>query len=315
MKRFVKRTTIFFLLLSLIIVVLIVVANRLHQFYPSEGYYHHEFNKAFEKGNSDIVAIGNSKLLSALDKNTLEDKLELQISNLGYSSSNISISRLTLESYLNKCKIKPKAIVLEVSWFTFNKKRTTLHSISGNLLLNDFKLWQYFFRYSPKIKQNIKEAIINTYIHRVKPPQKELSYASKFREYTPFTKDYDFNLEAFENIFPNHVAGVDSLLLDDFYAIVEMCRKEQIALILFSAPEDEEYSKIQNDSEQINSIFTETAENDPNVYYLDYTYGGNLWNKKHENWLRNSHHINEKELFTEVLSENIKARAHKVLYE
>jgi len=144
MKKFIRKTIVFISILFLFLVLLILVASKLNQFYPFEGYYNKEFKEAFKKGNSDVVAIGNSKLLSALDKNILEDKLDLQTSILGYSSSNISISRLTLESYLNKCKVKPKAIILEVSWFTFNTERTTLHSISGYLFLNDFKLWQYF---------------------------------------------------------------------------------------------------------------------------------------------------------------------------
>ena len=68
---------------------------------------------------------------------------------LGVRSSNMSISKLILESYLNKCTITPSIVLLEVSWFSFNNKRTDFdHSIAGSLFSNDHKLFlSNFYKY------------------------------------------------------------------------------------------------------------------------------------------------------------------------
>ena len=113
-----------------------------------------------------------------------------------------------------------------------------------------------------------------------------------------------------EVIFPDHVAGIDKLLLRDFNSIVDMCKKENIELILFTAPEDEKYSNLQKDINEIKSIYLNTSKSNSNIYYLDYTLGGDLYDKEFEKWLRDSHHINENVLFTKKLLKDIKELIH-----
>jgi len=311
-KTYIKKIVLFLIPLIAITVLMINCASGKHQFHSSSWYYHDDFQYAFQKGDAELLALGNSKLLSAIDKEVLEDHKQRKVALLGYSSTNISVSKLTLESYINSCSIMPEQVILEVSWFTFNTKRTHLHNIVGDLFVKDPKLWKHYFKYSNDLSMDIKRAFkrslnLNSSTQLNK---KELSYAVKFKAKSPLTKDYTFNVDDLEVLFPDHIAGIDVQLLKDYKAIVDICVKNQIDLILFTAPEDETYSKHQKDIDAIKSIFQKSSKNNPNVYYFDYSFGGQLWKKKYEMWLKDSHHINENDLFTEVLIDDIKLRTN-----
>ena len=85
MKRFIFKSLAFIIPFLTIILFLFTVVRENHQFRASTGYYCKEFKSAF-KDNSyfDVVAIGNSKLLSAIDKKTLEENNKHSVVNLGY---------------------------------------------------------------------------------------------------------------------------------------------------------------------------------------------------------------------------------------
>ena len=133
-----------------------------------------------------------------------------------------------------------------------------------------------------------------------------LSYDNRFNAHSPFTKSYDFNLEEFEVLFPEHVSGVNELLFSDFMEIVKKCKEHGIMLIMFTAPEDEQYSRVQMDSQKIKSIYHTIIKKNENSAYLDYTLGGDCYDKSFELLLKDSHHINEKGLFSEILLVDIK---------
>jgi hypothetical protein len=290
--------------------VLLYYAKVKHQFIPSTSYYSQDFKIAFQEKDMDVIALGNSKLLSAINKNILEENKRNKVAVLGYSSANISISKLTLESYLDTCIKPPKLVLLEVSWFTFNSKRTHFHSMVGDLFVNDPKLWKHYFEYSDDLAFDIKRAFSYSLNLKTTTRQnrKNLSYANYFKTKSPQTKDYTFHLADMEVLFPNHVAGVDEKLLKDYKEIVNMCEEHEITLILFTSPEDETYTKNQKDIHKIKAVFDVSSRNNPNVIYLDYTFGGKLWNKNYEFWLRDSHHINENDLFSKRLLYDIKIK-------
>lgn len=307
MKKFIRHICAFSCILVLLSVLGYMLFSSLHTFTPSVMYYYDEFNKAFTERNADLVAIGNSKLLSSLDKDVLQKELQLTPSILGYSSANIAISRLTLESYLDKCRVVPKVVLLEVSWFTFNENRTSFHSISGGLLLEDYKLFSTMFRYDSHMYHNLSRTlnkqILGFFTHFAND-----SYECTFEERSPQVKGYSFDIADFEKVFPTHKAGINPLFLEDFYYIVDLCRKKNIQLILYTAPEDKEYTLLQEDRAEVKKIFTDLAKSEANSMFLDYTFGGDLYNEKFELWLRDSHHINEKDLFTHVLAQDITMR-------
>lgn len=300
---------------SMLIVVLATTLFSTHkiikrqEFCASEMYYSEEFDYAFKKNNIDIIALGNSKLLSAIDKKVLEDELNMKSVILGYSSANISISKLILESYLNQCIEKPKIILLEVSWFTFNDRRTDFHPIGTDLLLRDLNLWRNFIKYYPKTMNNLSKVLGYYLIDFFEFTEDEFkkNYDINFKEPSPLSKDYVFDQYNFLNIFPDSIAGIDEVLLEDYESIIHLCQSHEIKVVLFTAPEDEMYSSSQLDRMEIKSIFKETENQD--IVYFDYTLDGDLWNKNYEFWLANSHHVNDKNMFTKVLTNDIRLKA------
>lgn len=306
MEYFIKKVCGFVFTGIVLTVILYVILSSNHKFLPSINYYNKEFNKAFKNKDYELIALGNSKLLSSIDAIVLNKNLNLRSVNLGYSSSDISISKLTLETYLNKCLVKPKVVLLEVSWFTFNTNRTFFHPFAGDLFLVDYKMFKYFTKYYPLTLQSVKSSSFDQ-IKSYMTPTSYIDYNSLLQKDTnPQVKDYTFNNETFEALFPTHNAGVNTRLLEDFNSLVSICKKNKIKLILYTAPEDEEYSDLQYDRNQIKNIFHSTDKNYDHVLYLDYTKGGRLYDKKYEYWLYDSHHINEKSLFTNILSNDIK---------
>ena len=137
---------------------------------------------------------------------------------------------------------------------------------------------------------------------KVKYPQ-DIDYTSEFKEMSRFEKTYDFKMSEFEEVFPDHIAGIDPELYEDFEKIISMCKGNGIQLILYTAPEVTEYRSLQTDIEEIKTIY----KNVPNVPYLDYTDGGEFFKKDYELWMRDSHHLNENVLFSEILTKDIKA--------
>jgi len=94
------------------------------------------------------------------------------------------------------------------------------------------------------------------------------------------------------------------VLYEDFEKIVKMCEDNDIQLILYTAPEAPEYHSLQTDIEKIKTIY----RNVPNVPYLDYTEGGEFFKKDYEFWMKDSHHLNENVLFSQILVKDIKAK-------
>lgn len=310
MKKFLFRYLLFLVLVTSVVVVIHIVAKLNHQFLPNKFYYADDFTATFETGNSDVLILGNSKVLSAIDKPTLEKRSGHKVGQFGYSSSNISVSKLILESYLSKCTVNPKVVLLEVSWFTFNTERTGFHDVIGDLFIEDVSLWSHYKDYNSNILlTKIKKAYKKSLISVLKSHQNlsSVSYEDTFKKASPTKKSYVFDYNKFEQLFPDHVAGINEVLLRDFKAIVNMCEANNIALVLFSAPEDEEYSRSQQDIKKIKTIYRDCAKENANVYYLDYTFGGSLYDKKFEFWLKDSHHINEKTLFTKHLLKDLKS--------
>lgn len=304
MRKFIYKISSFLFVGSLIILISYFFISHKHTFIPNNMYYCNEFNKAFKNGNYDLIAIGNSKLLSSIDGNVLKKELKLSNAILGYSSSDMSISKLTLKSYLDICKIKPKFLLLEVSWFSFNNVRTGFHLIDGNLFLTDPLLFRYFFRYYPKSFNDIKSRTFTQIKYSFIKP-KYIDYSSRHNNVKDInTKTYVFNKKNFFKIFPNQKAGINNLLLNDFYDIIKTCEENKIKVILYTAPEDKEYVSMQKDRSKIFDIFYNMSKR-PYVTYLNYTVGGNLYKEDYEKWLENSHHLNENTLFTKVLIKDI----------
>ncbi len=302
-RTFIIRTLKFLGIFLVITVLALAFIGSTFKFLPHVKYYGQDYENAFNNKDLGLLAIGNSKLLASLDNATLQKEFDLEPVNLGSIFSNNSITRLTLESYLHDCEVKPQLILMEVSWFTFNPVRTQFNEIGGDLILNDYKLWPEALKYYPDIIDPLRKSIMRQLFSKVKSPQ-DIDYASEFRDMSPLEKTYDFKLSEFEEVFPDHIAGVDPVLLEDFEKIVTMCKDNGIQLVLYTAPEAVEYRSLQTDIEKIKTIY----KNVPNVPYLDYSEGGEFFKKDYELWMKDSHHLNENVLFSQILTKDIKAK-------
>lgn len=303
MQPLIKRLFLFCVFFVVLQACLFVLFKTKHKFIGSKDYYSKEFNAAFTNLDFDVIAIGNSKQLASFDKPIFEEATHLKTANLGCYTASISLSRLTLESYLEQAVKKPQFIFLEVSWFTFNNNRTVLHDLSGDLLLQNPSLLRYSLRYWPLFAKNYTSAVLNQlYIYK-NPSNEDFSFRIKAK--SPLVKTYAFNKAEFETAFPSHMAGVDPVLYEDFLQIQLLCIQNGIKLILYTAPEDRDYSLMQFDHERVKQIFKNTVKRSNNFAYFDYTLGGKFYDPRFELWLNDSHHINNRGLFTRKFIEDI----------
>ena len=68
MSQFLIKLILFVLSFKLLLFVLILFISKIHTFLPNDMYYYNEFEEALSENYFDILAIGNSRLLSSLDK-------------------------------------------------------------------------------------------------------------------------------------------------------------------------------------------------------------------------------------------------------
>jgi len=311
MKKFIAKSLIFALVISIIQVFIFYIIHSIHKFSPYSYYYSRDFNEAFKSNRDfDVLVLGSSRPLSAISREVFERITNKKMAVLACSSSNVSTSRLVLEGYLEKCVKKPEVVLLEMSWFSFSNTRLIFHRFVGDIVMEIPSLVKYFPRYYDKfwtayinaaggfIKSLFKEKILGK--------KEDVNWGKLwFETKDPNRISYRFDIKKFEEMFPKHRAGVDELLFDDFMSIVNLCKKKGMKLIVFTTPEDYEFSSMQEDRDKIINIYKELWRNGEIFAYLNYSLFGEYYNKKYEYWLRDSHHISENRLFTEVFALDI----------
>jgi hypothetical protein len=310
MRKFLAKSGLFLLIGAGLLLSGIAMSTvlRSRTFRPDENYFSQDFVKGFLGGYSaQIILLGNSRVLSGLSSPMMENITGKKVLQLGYSSSNLSMTRMVLESYLRKAVTPPETAILEVSWFTFNPDRTGFHrQFAGDLAMNDPCLLYYSFRYSELFQSWLLRlagaAVMSSSISYT---DYTMVKKEEFAGNDSTIKDYSVDIKNLEKIFPDHVAGVDPELLEDFDAIADLCIRSNIRLVLYTGPEDAGYTALQKDKEEVRRIFLEAARN-PGVSYLDYTSDGSLYRKSNENILLNSDHIFFEDIFTRQFTADLK---------
>ena len=310
MKKFLLKSALVLLVGAFLLLdgIGISAALRDRTFQPHDNYFCNDFRKGYHEGlAADIVLLGNSRVLSGLSATEMEKLTGARVLQLGYSSSNISITRLVLESYLRKAKKPPETAILEVSWFTFNPDRTGFHSkFAGDLAMNDPCLLRYSGRY-PELFQSWALRLAEHALTGQALPYTDYTIAKRmdYPVNDSTVKDYTLDTAAMERIFPDHIAGVDRQLLEDFNAIVDLCSRRQIRLVLYTGPEDAGFTAMQRDRDAIRRIYLAAGER-PGVTYMDYTSGGTYYRSSFENILLNSDHIYFDDIFTRRFTADLK---------
>jgi hypothetical protein len=306
-RKFLKKIGYFLLIIfSFVIITLLLpgllnLDKRIFPISDSENFYRSDFINAFINGcSSDLIIMGNSKSLTSIDLPVLTANTSKKCQHLGYIGASFSTIKLILESYLNQNK-KPDCILLEVSWFSFNPDRTVFHpNLIGDLLIHDESLFKESFQYPELYRLYFKRLIYylthSFYNKSIIENDNIIVVSENLRK---------FDITEFEKLFPDHKAGINKTLLEDYISIIRICKTNNIKLILYTAPEMLQYMKMQKDRNEILNIFYYTARYCNDIYYLNYTLGGEYYSDKYEDQLSDSHHLFDPKDFTEDLSKDI----------
>ena len=85
--------------------------------------------------------------------------------------------------------------------------------------------------------------------------------------------------------------------LEAFERIMQLANDSKIKLILFTSQEDAVFYNSQVNRAAVYKYIRQTTEH---INWMDYSLGGNLYDKKLELLLRDSHHIHFKECFSRI---------------
>lgn len=280
MQNFIKniiKNLIYYCALSLIFISF--TASEIY--YPdSPMYYSNHFNNEDLK---DTIVLGNSRSLCSIPPSQ-------NVRHLGYSSGDISLSRVFLETVASP----PKVLFLEVSWFTFNDSRTHFHDISGYALASHPSLIKDVYRYR---NLGIMPSFLSVYraeferIFRRKKTNVDFEKKKFERDTLNYTGEMNTaELESFLKNFPDSLANITPRLLDDFNWIVDYSIENDVRLVLYTSPESEQFSLMQRDRDLVREVFKGSAEH-KNVVFLDFSPAGELYDEHFISLLNDSHHL------------------------
>lgn len=305
MKSFINRFLQFSGLGLILVVGLILLLSVWHGkvFLPNGQYFCDDYRKVFiQQEPVDLLFLGNSRVLAAIDARYYSQHTGQMAVNLGYLAANMTNSRLTLRAVMDQVRYKPRRVCLEVSWFSFNRARTTLNYDNlGALTLTDPRLLRFGIQY-PELFRGFFTTAMRGIVFD--PPYTDFTQTRAGQVNDASKQSFVFNLDSMRVLFPDQRAGIDQDLFADYQAIVRLCQQNGIGLILFTAPEDPTYTRSQLDREQIKEIFRKSALLD-GVDYLDYTVDGPLYRPEFSGWLGDSHHIFHNELFTPLFIKDL----------
>ena len=307
MDRFIKSILTFATIFISVLTFLNLMSILTYDLYfsPSEMYYAQDFQEAFKDYDADMLILGNSKSLSSLDAKLIAEHFGNTTYHLGYSSGDIQLSNVILTSYLSRAKIKPNTIFLEVSWFTFDSRRTSFHSRFGNLFYLDNP--QVFYPELLTLFNRVIPTRVMAFLSKLKHTDTK-DYGSRFlNRKSPYQKNYRFEPLSFTKTFPNNLAEIHPRLKENFMDIIETCQNNSINIVLYSSPEDSTYATYQLNKKEIFQIYHSLE----GIDFLDYTLGGDFYKKEFELILSDSHHINYPELFTDTFLKDLKSPRYK----
>lgn len=291
--------------LGLTIILILVFSSNKSNFHPDRGNFHREYEKAFSTKDVSILILGSSRILAAVEPSIIQENVQLKTAQLGFKQSNLSYTYDLLLAYLKGAEQLPEHIILDISWFSFDSRRLSYKPYASYFAYQNPLL---FKRYLITNEQNhLKNGLLTLgrTIARRNQSTLEFDMGKKERaKQDSLSKSYLFesNDLGFLKTFPEGNSEVVEEQLDAFKAIVALCEEKGINLILLTTPEDEIFSKSQQNREEIYSLIRQNAIS---VTWLDYSLGGKNYKKTYENLLLDSHHIYFKQTFTRILLQDL----------
>ena len=292
--------------LSLILFLVLVFNLSKTNFHSDNGNYYEEYKRLFKEKDLDILILGSSRILAAVEPKIIEEKLKLKTAQLGFSSSNLSYSRDLLLAYLENTKQTPKHVILDISWFSFDSKRLSYKPYASYWIFQNPHL--FFNDLLSNKKNHLKNGFLTLIRAYERKNQKNLEYNSLAKiksKQDSLAKTYLFknNDLGFLKTFPDGKAKIENEEFNAFKMIVSLCKQKAINLILLTTPEDEKFSKSQQNRKKVYSII---ESNISSFNWLDYSLSGRYYDENHESLLLDSHHIYYKDIFTKILLKDLK---------
>lgn len=305
MKKFLKKIVGFVGILALgyTLVFLLIYATFKYvvtDFHKDKGNFANDYNNAFKMQDAEILILGSSRAAASLDANLITKKLNLKCYNLAFTQSNMTYSHHLLQYYLTKSNKKPAYIILDMSWFSFDKNRLAYKEYASYFVFNSPSAFQKELlstrtKYIPmgittilrSLTRN-NEAYVDFQTHRAlnkhKNNEKEKSYE--------FAPDDD----GFLKTFPLGKSQIDDFEVKSYQNILAMAKANGINVLIYISPEDELFSNSQKNRQEVYSLIYDNSEDHK---ILDYSLGGNKYAKEFELLLGDSHHIYYNTLFTD----------------
>ena len=311
MNTFLKKVVLFLslgylLYLGLTLFLIVLFAWDSPGFHPDKGNDHTEYKKSFSKGDIDMMFLGSSRILNAINPTIVSDDLGLKTAQLGFTQSNMSYSYDLLKSYLYNSNYPLKYIILDISWFSFDSRRLSYKPYSSYFIYKNPSLFlSYLFTNK---KNHLKNGILTLLRSFDRKNQINLNHEAVKRRKSSndsLRKSYEFNSNDlnFLRTFPERKSELNEEEIEALYEIIKIAHEKDITLIFLTTPEDEDFSLSQFNRSQVYSIIEQTSSN---AYWMDYTLDGKYFKKSYEYLLSDSHHIYFDRIFTKIFTKDLK---------
>lgn len=220
---------------------------------------------------ADILCVGYSMSEMGIDKQLLEDGLQVPVAKYCMNGAGVGERNLMLKHYLESVRQKPKVVIYDVSSFLF----------AGGLALNTDALFYPFIDESPSISKHLQESMPKLLFW-----QKKLIPLSRYddtrigaairgyrNDWTTHSKK-KFNPEIFRKRVAEGRYKKISCNPEMVSALEETLRflgKEDIKVVLVALPCVDLLNQAESDKyEQVMDIYRNWAEQYRHVTFLDY---------------------------------------------
>ncbi len=302
------------LLYALIIALL---CSTVYSFLLSKGLnkYYAEQNRKYENTfldttNYDLLFVGSSRVQNNINPKQIDRITNLKSFNAGTNGANLFESKVILESYLEKHPA-PKYLFLGIDLFSFNTKNKLFNytyyiPFSENKnVANELKLLDHntsFYKYFPFLQLADYDDYAKT--NSLKGLLNKKDLVENQDEYHGFIALGNNVLDTNKLNIPTETILVDKTGLNCLSDILSICKKRNMGLKLFYAPEYKAMwqKKVTNASIIFNKIDSFALSN--NIQFLRYD---TLQICNNPNYFNNVRHLNNEgaNAFSNIIAKDI----------
>jgi hypothetical protein len=278
--------------------------------------YHEKLNRKYETAfidtaNYDLLFVGSSRVLNNMNPKIIDSITNLKSFNAGAYGANLYESKFIIESYLEKHP-SPKSIFLGVDLFSFNTKNKLFNytyylpfSENKNIasVLKSLDHNTSLYKYFPFLQLGDYDDFAKTNAIKGLLSQKELNENQK--EYQGFISLGKEILDTNKLNIPAETVLIDSIGINSLNEILAICKKRNIKLQMFYAPEYKAMwqKKVTNASAIFSMIDSFAIKNKLSFFRYDRTEICN--NPK---YFYNVRHLNNEgaAVFSEIVAKDLK---------